>query len=146
MKHKTKNDLKTVIAAIEGSGGIKTVIARRLGVVRNTVDNYLNRWASAREAYTREQEKNMDMAESIIFGNMRIALKQQQQNGNTEIVDSGDAWKFIQYKGAPRGYIHTQRNENTTVDLSNLTDSQLDRLAKGDDLYAVLTTPRTGAN
>ena len=37
------------------------------------------------------------------------------------------------------GRVH--RQQNATIDLSQLTDSQIDRLAKGEDLYAVLATP-----
>ena len=147
MDRNVKCTLEEVLKAIEGSGGIKATIALRLDVSRNTVDNYLKRWATAQEAYTQETETNTDIAESIILGNMQAALQQQRdlkKDNKPGIVESGDAWKYLQYKGRTRGYSPTTRGENLNVDLTNLTDEQLERLAKGDDLYAVLATSSKG--
>ena len=147
MKTQTKCTLEDVLKAIDGSGGIKATIALRLGVARNTFDTYLRRWATAQEAYTQETETNTDIAESIILGNMQAALQQQRdlkKDNKPAIVESGDAWKYLQYKGRERGYAQTTRGENLNVDLTNLTDDQLERLAKGDDLYAVLATSGKG--
>jgi len=116
-----KRTLEQVLTAIEGSGGIKATIALRLDVSRNTVDNYLKRWATAQEAYTQETETNTDIAESIILGNMQAALQQQRdlkKNNQPGIVESGDAWKYLQYKGRERGY--AQRNEVTGADGKDL--------------------------
>jgi len=147
MDNNVKRTLDEVLKAIAGSGGIKATIALRLDVDRRTVDNYLKRWATAQEAYTQETETNADIAESIILGNMQAALQQQRDLKKRQepgIVESGDAWKYLQYKGRDRGYAQTTRGENVTVDLANLTDKQLERLAKGDDLYAVLATSSKG--
>ena len=66
MGNKPKNGAGKVIKAIEGSGGIKQLIADRLKVHRNTVDNYLERYPTAQQAYDNEVEKVGDKAESII--------------------------------------------------------------------------------
>ena len=97
-----KRTLKEVKQAIKGSGGIKTVIASRLGVERQTVDNYLRRWKAAQEAYEAETDVNLDVAESVIVGNIRQAAMLQQNGAG--IVDSSDAWKYLNMKGKERGY------------------------------------------
>ena len=66
MGNKVKNGAGKVTKAIKGSGGIKQLIADRLKVHRNTVDNYLERYPTARQAYNNEVEKVGDKAESII--------------------------------------------------------------------------------
>jgi hypothetical protein len=60
--------LPEILEAINGSNGIKVAIARKLGVHRNSVNNYLKRYASAQQAYDDEVEKIGDLAESVIFG------------------------------------------------------------------------------
>jgi len=145
-----KRTLEEVVTAIKGTGGIKTIIAGRLDVSRTTLDKYLKRWASAREAYDQETETNTDFAESIILGNMQSAIKEQAELKKVGegvkpwTVDSGDAWKYLQYKGRKRGYTQSNRSENINIDLANLTDTQIDRLAEGEDIYAVLTTTGKG--
>jgi len=64
---KTKRRAADVIDAIEGTGGIKTSIAQKLGVARNTVDNYLDRWVTVRQAYDDEVARVGDMAEMTLL-------------------------------------------------------------------------------
>ena len=52
----TKCTLDQVLAAIEGSHGIKIAIAKRLGVCRQTVTRYLEKWSTAQKAYDAEIE------------------------------------------------------------------------------------------
>lgn len=67
-----KYTLEQVLAAIKGSAGIKETIRRRLGCnSRNTVDNYLRRYATAQAAYDEEKESVGDAAESVIIGAIR---------------------------------------------------------------------------
>lgn len=98
-------ELDEVVKAITGSGGIKTVIASRLGVSRPTVDAYLKRWSTAQDAYEQELEQNKDLAESVILSNIRIAAK-IAQGGN--VADTGDVWKFLKFKAKERGYVDRQ--------------------------------------
>ena len=106
-----KRDLDDVLVAIKGSGGIKTVIAARLQVSRQTVDSYLHRWKTAEDAYDTEMEVNLDVAESVIVGNIRNAARMQQSSGG--IVDSGDAWKYVKLKGQQRGYVERQEVQHS---------------------------------
>ena len=65
-----KEPVKTVdevIKAIEGSGAVQAVIAKRLGVHRHTIENYIARWASVRLAYENEDRQNCDMAETVVL-------------------------------------------------------------------------------
>lgn len=56
------------LRALEGSAGIRKVIAERLGCSWGTVNNLLNRrgWEDVREAYQDEIEKVGDLAENAI--------------------------------------------------------------------------------
>lgn len=65
-----KHTAEQVIEAIKGSNGIKATVMRRLGVHRNTVDNYLKRYATAQQAYEDEIEQIGDIAESLIITDM----------------------------------------------------------------------------
>jgi hypothetical protein len=63
----TKRTKSQVLEAIKGSRGIKTQIAKRLGVSRMTLDRYLSRWSSAQDAYTEECDTLLDLAEARLF-------------------------------------------------------------------------------
>lgn len=67
----TKHRPEDVIEAIEGSGGIKTTIAERLGVHCHTIDNYLGRWPSVKQAFDDEVESVGDLAESVVVEAIR---------------------------------------------------------------------------
>lgn len=84
-----------VIAVIPGSAGIKTTIAKRLGVSRWTVDNYLERWQSVKAAYDEECESVIDTAESVVIKSF--------QSGETS-----DARWYLSRKGRHRGYVERQ--------------------------------------
>jgi len=113
MAKQTKRELEDVLEAIKDSDGIKTVIAARLGVTRQTVDSYLQRWKSAQEAYDIEEESTLDIAESIIATNLRNLAKVQkkaERDGKPAagVVNSGDAWQLLKTKGKNRGYVDRQ--------------------------------------
>ena len=94
----TRHTAADVIAAIEGSSGIKIIIARKLKVHRNTVDNYLNRYPTARLAYEHEIAAIGDIAESVVIKAIR-----------NEDVDTAK-W-YLRMKAKDRGY--TERTEVT---------------------------------
>lgn len=146
MGSKTKCTREEFIIAIQGSGGIKQIIAERLGVSRFTVRNYLNRWVSAREAYEQECQINLDIADSIIITNLRIQHKKQKsQDGKPGVeVDTSDAKWYLTMKGSRRGYAQVQRQHNLNLDMSRLTVEQLERIAAGENPLDVLTTPSAG--
>ncbi len=66
-----KHSADEVIKAIRQSSGIKTLIARRLGVHRNSLQNYLKRWPAARAAFDEEVDTVGDMAEEVIIRRLR---------------------------------------------------------------------------
>lgn len=73
----TKRTLEEVLEAINGSDGIKTVIAKRLNVTRQTLDNYLSRWKTAQDAYEHETSSVSDVARSVVVGNIKAAYAAQ---------------------------------------------------------------------
>ena len=75
----TKRTLEEVIEAINGSDGIKTVIAKRLSVTRQTVDSYLSRWKTAQDAYDDAVSSVSDVARSVVVGNIKAAYAAQSE-------------------------------------------------------------------
>lgn len=59
-----------VIAAIKGSAGIKTTIAKRLSVARQTIDTYIERWVTVKEAYQTEKAGIDDAAQSVVINDI----------------------------------------------------------------------------
>jgi len=79
------------IAAIPGTGGIVTAIARRVGCEWHTARRYIDRHPSVREAYDAECESVLDLAEARTI----------------EAIKSGDGQMIRYYlstKGKDRGY------------------------------------------
>lgn len=56
-----------MIEAIRGSGGIVSLVARRLGGGRATVYRYCDRYPTVREALEEEREVLLDAAEQALF-------------------------------------------------------------------------------
>lgn len=67
---KTAVTAEQVIKAIKSSGGVKTSIAKRLGVTRQTFDNYLDRWVTVKEAYEEEKAGVSDAARSVVIADI----------------------------------------------------------------------------
>ena len=101
MGSKQRYTAAEVVTACEGTGGIKVLVARKLGCTRRTVVNYANRYASVRKALEDADEAMTDMAEG--------------QHG--QLVREG-YWPAIKYrletKGKKRGY--ATRHEVTGAD------------------------------
>ena len=55
------------------------VIAKKLGVERATLDRYLKRWATVREAFEAETEVTGDIAVSVIRRNIQLAYEAQSK-------------------------------------------------------------------
>ncbi len=64
---KKKKTAEVVVAAIDGSGGIKATIARRLNIHRDTVEHYLRIYPTAALAYKNEVDGIGDMVEATIL-------------------------------------------------------------------------------
>jgi hypothetical protein len=99
------------IRAIPGSGGIISVIAKRVGCTWHTASRYINLYATVKKAYESECQAPLDMAEAIILRNMELARKIQENEG--KVVDSGDARWMLTMKGGDRGYAPKQRIEQS---------------------------------
>jgi len=84
-----------VIKAIQGSGGIVTLIAKRLGCSWHTARNYIDKYPTARRAYEDEDEKTLDLAESKVI----------------EAINAGDGQMvryYLSTRGRKRGYVERQ--------------------------------------
>jgi hypothetical protein len=122
MTKPTKHTAPDVIAAIQGSAGIKSSIAKRLGVNRLTVDTYLKRWKAVQDAYDEECEGIIDMTESTVLK----AIKEG---------DVGTAKWYLAHKAKSRGYVSRQQIEHSgQIDVRSLTDEELEAIARGGDI------------
>jgi hypothetical protein len=95
-----KHTPQDIITAIQGSAGIKSTIAKRLGVNRVTVDAYLKRWKAVQDAYDEECEGIIDMTESTVLK----AIKEG---------DVGTAKWYLAHKAKSRGYVSRQELEHS---------------------------------
>ena len=90
------------MTAIKGSAGIKVLIADRLKVTRQTLENYIERDESIGEAINGEREQAIDLAELVVLTN--IKLMRERQSATQEPVDTSDSWKLLDKLGTRRGY------------------------------------------
>lgn len=141
MADKLHHTSAQVISAIKGSGGIKQTVADRLGVHRNTIDRYLDRFPAAMQAYQDEVEAQGDYAETVLIWQLheQEATGETDRNGNAikkpteKAVDM--AWKYATKKLRSRGYGDVILN----FDPKSLSVEQLERLIKGEDPSSVLS-------
>jgi hypothetical protein len=111
----TKHERETVIEAVRGTGrwqspdpakdgssfGNVTAIAKRLGVERQTVYGYMERWASVRQAVEDEREKRKDFVEDRM-------MKRIMEGSDTMIIF------FAKTQMKDRGFV--ERQELTGAD------------------------------
>lgn len=94
-----------VAKAIEQSKGILAVAARSLSCNRRTVDNYIKRYPTVKNAYDEANETTIDFVESKLLKN----------------IDDGDTTSiifFLKTKGKNRGYV--ERQEITGAEGGNI--------------------------
>ncbi len=92
---------------IKGSGGIVSTIAAKVGCEWNTAEKWIKNNASLKALYDAECETVLDVAESVVYGNVQVAAKLQadaRKVGVAAIVDSADAKWLLTKKGKRRGY------------------------------------------
>lgn len=121
-----------VAEAIKKNKGILSAAAQTLGCTRQTVANYIDRHPTVKAAFDEAREVTIDFVESRLLKN----------------IDSGDTTAMIFYlktQGKQRGYVERQENRNFDVDLSRLTDEQIELLAAGEDVLKVLKHGRPTA-
>ena len=91
MAAERKKDIETVRKAIYACYGIKTDIARRLKVVRQTLDNYLTEWPELLHDLKQAKEGLLDEAET--------ALAKRVKKGDTRAIIFA-----LETLGRDRGY------------------------------------------
>lgn len=129
---------KQFIEAIPGTGGIISAIAKRIGCSWHTAKRYVTDYATVKEAYEAELEANLDLAESVLRQNILLAYEQQTKDH--KIVDTSDVKWLLARLGKNRGYSERTEQQSLNLDMSQLTLEQLERIAKGEDVYSVLAT------
>ena len=127
---------KQFIKAIPGSGGIISTIAERVGCDWHTAKKWIYNHQSVLEVYEAETEKPLDLSESVVIANIQAARKMQKEIGG--IVDSTDAKWYLTMKGKGRGFTQRQEIRNINLDVTELSDSELERIANGEDPIAVI--------
>ncbi len=114
---KTAVSAKQAIAALKGTGGVKTTIAKKLGVARQTVDVYLDRWPTFKEAYQAEKSGVDDAAVSVVMHDIV----------NNRNVDTAKWWiarKLDEFKDK-------RQHDIKIDDLRKLSDDELQAIIKG---------------
>lgn len=66
-RRKPRYNKRTVLRAIEGSGGIVSAVAKRLGCDWATARAYIQRWAETQAAFEAERERILDLAETTLY-------------------------------------------------------------------------------
>ena len=112
------------IKEIPGTGGIISTIAARVGCAWNTAKKYIEEHPTVQQAYKDECERVDDAAESVVM----------------EAIKNKDV-------GTSKWWLSRKRRETfgdalrLNLDFTKLTDSQLERIARGEDVIHVLTNP-----
>ena len=86
--------------AVEGTGGVQSAIASKLGVTRQSVNVYINKFPEMKELLDEERTKIVDMAENKLY----VAAK------------DGQKWaieKILHTIGKDRGLKEVQETETT---------------------------------
>lgn len=91
------------LAAINGSGGVISTIAKRMGCTWYTAQQCIKKWPETEEAYSAEKEQLLDLAETTLL--------QAIKNGDI----SAAKW-YLSTQGKWRGY--SERHEITGADNS----------------------------
>jgi hypothetical protein len=115
-----------IATALTESKGMVYIAAKKLDCSHQTIYNYIARHPTVRMAKEKAEGEVLDMAELTVF----------------KAIQNGEPWAVtfvLKTKGKNRGYVERMENANVDIDLSSLTESQLIRLANGEDVYSVLT-------
>jgi hypothetical protein len=126
MTGKTKRFSNYEIAkAITDSHGILSVAAKKLDCSRQTIYNHLKNSKRLQAICNNENESMIDFAEMKLFENIQAGKE-------------ASIFFFLKTKAKHRGYIERLVWPNERIDLTKLSDHQLERYAKGEDLISVL--------
>lgn len=104
-----------VIEALKATRGIQAAAARRLGCNRMTIANYIERYATVRQAYEEQREVLLDVAEGQLVKKV-------------EAGDDAAVMFVLRTIGRHRGYGETSRSLNLNVtpdELAKMSDEEL---------------------
>lgn len=122
---KPKLTKEQVAEALRKNSGAVYLTARALGVGPKTIYNYLERYPEVKEV--------KEAAEGTLTDTAELKLYDAVLRGEWEAV------KFVlRTKGKGRGYVERMETSTLDIDVTKLSDEQIDRLLKGEDPYAVL--------
>lgn len=119
-----KYSYSEVAAAARMSKGVKAEAARILRVHYNTIANYVRKWPELEDVFAQAREHTLDKAE--------LKLQEHIELGSLQAL-----MFYLSTQGRERGYTKTRTTVN--VDLSKLSDAQLERLSRGEPIDRVLT-------
>ncbi len=119
------------IDAIAGTGGIVSAIARKVGCDWYTAKKYIDNYPTVRAAYDAECEAMLDLAESAVLRNIKLAAQGEGDTADAKWYltkkgkrrNYGDAVEVTGEGGGPVKTEHTER-----LDLSKLSTEQLREL------------------
>ena len=112
----TAHSASDIITAIRGSAGIKTTIAKRLNVARQTIDSYIERYPTVKEAYQTEKAGIDDAAQSVVINDIL-------QNRSVETAK----W-WLRVKCADEFNPPSRQDINLNVDFTKLSDDDLQQI------------------
>jgi len=103
MSNNPRVTVARIIAAIEGSNGIKSVICAAASCSYKTLNKYIGNSKRVRVAFDDECNKMIGLAHSVVANNIRASAKQQEGN-DTAQADSADAKWYLARKGKDHGF------------------------------------------
>lgn len=120
-----KRDIPMVIKELREVYGNVSAVARKLKVSRTTLYNFINKHQQIKDELADTREELVDIAESALFKNILAG-------------DAASIFFFLKTQGKHRGYVERKESFGDGVDLSQLSDEQLERLDNGESLFSVL--------
>jgi len=123
-------DMDEVIAAIRRYEGNLNMAAKMLGVTRRMLDYYRRDQPEVQAVCQEEWESRLDNVEGVLYNR---ALH-------------GEGWAvcfMLKTQGRGRGYMEREVSLNMKLDLNQLNDEQLRRIANGEHPAVVMGGPRT---
>jgi hypothetical protein len=118
--------LSPIIAEMNGN---LSAVARKCRVARRTLYRFIEAHPSLQDVIFDARETMLDNGESALY----------------RAVLNGEAWAvcfFLKTQGKSRGYVERQEHTGLHLDVSQLADDQLERIAAGEDPIAVLAAGR----
>jgi len=115
-----KINLKKFKTSLEGSRGIISLIAQRMGTSRQAVYGYMEKHPKTKQLLEEEREKPFDMAESVVF--QKLVEKD---------LKAAEILLLKHKKGRERGYgdhqeiEHSTGKEGFTLQLIEATDKEI---------------------